>query len=235
MIEINLLPDELKKKESGLKGFDLGNLKLQNMPILNIGIGVIGLLVLAYFILFAAAAYSNNILKQLSKKNTGLLPLVRESETLKSRRDTMLKKVNTINELMVKRFSWARKLNALSDSMAPGVWLTDISYDESITERTVARPPAHPMIAIPKQKLPQLPLQQEVITEKVVVRYLVMSGCASSRGEEGAAVVGRFIKSLKENPDFYTDISDIALGSIKSDKIEDQEVMRFKITCAFKD
>jgi hypothetical protein len=71
--------------------------------------------------------------------------------------------------------------------------------------------------------------------EKSLLRYLIISGYASRLGEEDTALIGKFMKALKENPSFYSDFSDIELGTIKRDKIEDQEVMGFKITCLFKE
>ena len=238
MIEINLLPDELKKSRKGLKKLDLATLNLKSIPVMKIGLAAAGILILLHGGLFAAASYSKTNLKELSKKYNEIIPNIREAEVLKSRSVMMVKKVNAINELMVKRFSWAKKLNALSDSMTQGVWLTDISYDEKVGEKTVTRPAAPQIPAMARMgKDRKMPAEPAVTTatEKAVIRYLYVSGCASSPGEEGAAVVGRFIKSLKDNPSFYSDMADIELGSIKSDKVEDQEVMRFKITCTFKE
>jgi hypothetical protein len=53
-------------------------------------------------------------------------------------------------------------------------------------------------------------------------------------GEQGAALVGKFIASMKDNPLFFADFADIKLESIKTEKMFDQEVMRFKIICLFK-
>ena len=71
-------------------------------------------------------------------------------------------------------------------------------------------------------------------TQKVNVRYLNISGYASSMGEQGTALVGKFINGMKESPAFFSDFSDIKLESIKSEKVLDQEVMSFQITCQFK-
>lgn len=234
MIEINLLPDELKKSQGSLKKLDLANLDLRKMPLIKIAVIAVVVLIILHGGLFAAATYSKTLLNDLSKKYNEILPNIREAEILKSRSMMMTRKVNAINELMVKRFSWAKKLNALSDSLTAGVWLTEISYDEKIGEKTVTRPAPAVINAGREKRMPIEP-QATVSTEKVLTRYLYVSGCASSPGEDGAAVVGRFIKSLKENPLFYSDMADIELGSIKSDKVEDQEVMRFRITCAFKE
>ena len=221
-----------------LKKLDLATLNLKSIPVMKIVLVAAGILVILHGGLFAAATYSKTNLKELSKKYNEILPNIREAEILKSRSVMMVKKVNAINELMVKRFSWSRKLNALSDSMTQGIWLTDISYDEKVGEKIVKRPAAPQMPAMAQMgRERRMPAESAAATatEKAVIRYLYVSGCASSPGEEGAAVVGKFIKSLKENPSFYSDMADIELGSIKSDKVEDQEVMRFKITCTFKE
>ena len=39
---------------------------------------------------------------------------------------------------------------------------------------------------------------------------------------------------MKSNPSFFSDFTEIKLESIRTEKIFDQEVMNFKITCLFK-
>jgi hypothetical protein len=67
-----------------------------------------------------------------------------------------------------------------------------------------------------------------------IQKYIVISGYASSMGEQATLLIGRFMKSLKDDEKFYSDFSDIQLGAIRSDKIDQQEVMSFMITCLFK-
>ena len=114
------------------------------------------------------------------------------------------KRSSAIDELMVKRFSWARKMNDLSDCMTPGIWLSDIYYDE------------RPVSVQAKTAMPGA---------------LVISGYTSGTGEQGAALIGRFIKSLQDNKIFYSDIDSIDLVSTKSEKVNTQDVMSFRITC----
>jgi hypothetical protein len=109
--------------------------------------------------------------------------------------------------------------------MTSGIWLSELSYDERAGERQ-----AHPGASGAGKKE-----ASGARAERPVLRYLVLSGYASSMGEEGTALVGKFIKNLKDNSDFFGDFGDIELGSIKSDRVQDQEVMSFKITCLFKD
>jgi len=226
MIEINLLPPESRKKESRFKGIDLANLNLQNFSVTNILVGLIVTLAAIHVILFATGSYGKSRLDSSTKKYTKLLPQKKEYDSLKSQVDTITKKVAAIDELMVKRFSWARNLDALSDCMIPGIWLNSLSYEEKMIERKVT------------QEAPAGKGKREAAgpgTEKVLQRYLVLTGYASSMGEQGAAVIGKFIKSMKDSRNFYSNFSSIELGSIITERIENQEVMSFRVTCLFKD
>jgi len=163
----------------------------------------------------------------MTKKYNVILPERNKAQSLKLQIDLMNRKVAAIDELMVKRFGWAEKLSSLNDSVTPGIWLSELTYDEKIGENTKK--------VVTKQAAPggkNQTLKQS--TEKVTLRYLLISGYASSMGEQGTASIGKFIKSLKDNSGFYSDISNIELGSIKSEKMQDQEVMSFKLTCMFK-
>jgi hypothetical protein len=208
MIEINLLPEEAKKKKRSPAKIDVSAIKMPDLPIVSIAGWTIGAVLIVQLILFAIGGVGATTLKSLSREYKGILPKKQETEKLKIQVDIMNKKVGAINELMVKRFSWEKKLNSLSDSMTPGIWLTELQYDEKPVEPSK--------------------------TDSALSRYLILSGAASSMGEEGTALIGRFIKSLKDDPAFYSDFSGIELDTIKREKTKDQEIMTFKITCLFK-
>jgi hypothetical protein len=212
MIEINLLPDELKKKESPFANLSLPVFNMQKLPVLSIAAAFAGLLVVVQVLVIAMSIYSKVTLNELEKKYADITPKKREADALKAKSDAITKRVNTIDELMGKRFSWAMKLNALSDSMSPGIWLSELEYDE--------RPLANLKAA--KGKASGMPGR------------LLMNGFAAGSGEQGLALIGKFITSLKENEAFYSDFSDIELIASKSDKAEGQEVMNFRIGCVFK-
>ena len=227
MIKINLLPQELKRDdESSLTKIGL-ILKARARTFRNLGIAVILILAVAHIVLFFIGINSSEAFKNLSRKNNSLLPGKREYEALKAEVDIANKKAAAIDALMANRFIWAKKLNDLGDSMTQGIWLTDISYEEKPSEVTV-------QIKVPP---PHDSGKKEAVkteTRKLNVRYLNISGYASSIGEQGTALVGKFIQDMKNNPSFYSDFSEIKLESIKSEKFLDQEVMVFKITCLFK-
>jgi len=232
MIEINLLPEELKKKEPkfkkfGLSAINLDSVNIKKIPLVKIGIVAIAVLAAFHLALFLVGIDSKASLNSLSKKNRALSPKKAEADSLKNELDLINKKVTAIDGLMVKRFGWAKKLNSLSDAVTPGIWLAELSYDEKVGDKLVA-------VARTSNGKSKKGLTRSV-AEKVVFRYLILSGYASSMGEQGTALIGKFIKSLKDSSQFYSDFSEITLDSIRSDKFQDQEVMNFKITCLFKE
>ncbi|MDP3730826.1 MAG: hypothetical protein Q8R14_04815 [Candidatus Omnitrophota bacterium] len=222
MIEINLLPEEIRRRKRSPVRTDVSAMSASSLPILSVAAWAAGAILLIQLALFAIGIMSGGTFKSLSLEYEDMLPKKQETEKLKIQVDKTNKKVNVINELMVKRFSWEKKLNSLSDSMTPGIWLTKLQYDEKLTEV-----PGTVNAGLAKNKGGQA-------EENVLSGYLILSGAASSMGEEGTALIGRFIKSLKDDPVFYSDFSDIELGTIKREKLDDQEIMTFNITCFFK-
>ena len=230
MIEINLLPEEFKRREPRFARLDLARFNAGELPILKILAAAAGVPVIVSTALFLIGIYAKSNLSSLERTAREITPARKEAEVLQARVDTINKKVTAIDDLMVKRFGWAKKLDDLSGSVTPGIWLTELSYTEKMVDRSAplnaTAVKAKPGSGAPKKNPP---------AAKTVVKHLVLSGYASGSGEDVTALVGKFIKSLKDNEDFYSDFGDIELGAIKRDKIEDQEVMNFKITCLFKE
>jgi len=229
MIEINLLPEELKKAESSFGKLDLSKIDIKNSAVLKVAAVFLGGLITLHLVMFSIGFFNKVNLDKFSKRYNDILPGKIEADSLKSQIGVINKKVKAIDELMVRRFSWARKLNALSDSVAAGIWLTELSYDEKIVDRPVQGGTAAAGVRARTEA------GAAGGTERAVSKYMTMSGYASSMGEQGAALVGKFIKSLKDNNAFYSDFANIELGSIRSDKVLGQEVMNFRITCFFKE
>ena len=212
MIEINLLPHELRKKPSILSVFskiDLSWLDAKKIPVLPIASGVIALLVVLQIALFSIGIIFGVQLSAATKKYSSISAAKKEADALKTQVAEINRMSSAIDELMFKRFSWAKKLNTLSDSLTPGIWLSQLDYDEKPS----------PLTGKGKRAIPGA---------------LVISGYASGSGEQGTVLIGKLIKSLEENRDFYADFENIDLVSTKSDKVDNQDVMSFKITCNFK-
>jgi hypothetical protein len=207
MIEINLLPQELKKKRDIFLKLDLKRVDIKRVPLLKLTAGVLVLLVLTQIILLLAGTLLNTQLSSAIKTYESLLPQKREADALKAKVSGINKRSCAIDELIVKRFSWARKINNLSDCMTQGIWLSELYYDE--------RP-------IPGS------------AKTVMPGALVISGYAVGAGEEGTALIGGFIKGLQDNKDLYSDFTSINLLSTKSETVDKHDVVSFKLSCVFK-
>ncbi len=219
MIKINLLPEDLKREESAKLKISFG-IEGKGKLFRNAAIAAVSILILTNIALFFIGKGNSAEFKKLTLKYKQLSPGQKEYESLKDKAAIVDKKAKAIDDLMANRFSWARKLNSLSDCMVQGIWLTEISYEEKPAE----------LMLLPGAKKGSA--KTEVKRENL--RYLNISGYATSMGEQGTSLVGQFIKSMKDDPLFYPDFSEIKLESIKSEKVLEQEVMSFKITCLFK-
>lgn len=212
MIEINLLPEDMRKKESALSKIDISAAILRNVSFAKFAGIVCAVLAAIHILIFGLILVNNSTFAALSEKRKLLGDREKDAMALELKSDTMNRKNTAIAQLMEKRFEWSKKLNDLSDSMTAGIWLGELSYDE----RDIG-----------------IPAEKAAPGGKRVLKHMTISGYASSKGEEGTASIGKFIKALKANESFYKDFSDIELGSIKRDKIEGQDAMGFSITCLF--
>jgi hypothetical protein len=220
MIEINLLPEDRRKKQERFKRLDFSEFKLQDAAIFGMIGAVFGILIIFQIILVLSGIVVRSNLSSVEKQYNVILSQKKEADTLKSEIDLVNKKVRAIDELMVNRFSWAKKLGDLNYSMIPGVWLSELDYADTGGNAVVTMRPDGKV---------------KTVSQKVSARHLALNGCALNAGGEGNAIIGKFIKSLKHNAAFYADFSDIQLGFTKSEKLKDQDVVNFKITCLFKE
>jgi len=134
MIKINLLPEELKGHESSFTNMKM-NFNLRGRSVRNIAIAAVVVLAVAHASLFFYRRKKRGRrIGRCRQKYKGLLPGKRECDALKAEVSVTNKKARAIEGLMADRFSWAKKLNDLSDSLAPGIWLTAVTYEERLSE-----------------------------------------------------------------------------------------------------
>lgn len=126
MIEINLLPEELRKKKSE-PVFNL-NIGAEKLKFLVIG-GAIGILILIIIVLslgsFIRRAQINSLLareKNFSERLSHIDTINKEIAVLKA-------KMAVLDQLTKRKFLWTEKLNQLSDLVLPGIWLTHVYTD----------------------------------------------------------------------------------------------------------
>ncbi|MBM3253523.1 MAG: PilN domain-containing protein [Candidatus Omnitrophica bacterium] len=207
MIEINLLPEEYRKR------------KKKKIIVLPKGLGFfIGLWFFGLFIMFGlllniTVESKNAKVEKLEKEWALLQPKKTQLETLKTEASTLEGELNLFRRVLYKRFYWSEKLNKISDNILDGVWLNSLSIGTG--EENVGMVSA------------ELP--------RNAVHSLTISGSVFSRvaGEEDS--ISQFIKSLKEDKEFSKDFKDIELKSVQTKKIADKEVKDFVIILSLKE
>jgi len=120
MIEINLLPPEMRKKK----------LELPEIPLIPVGAGILCVFVIGSLILGLAVHRKNSQLKILRQEWEEKLPLKNEAEGLKAEIERLRRERVLLEDISKRRFLWSAKLNSLSDLIPMGIWLTELSLDE---------------------------------------------------------------------------------------------------------
>lgn len=193
MIEINLLPEELRKKKSE-PCFKL-NLQAEKLKFWIAG-GAAGSLIFIIIILalgsFIRAGQINKLLareKNFSSKLSKLDSVNKEIAVLKV-------KMSALDTLTKRKFIWAEKINQLSDLVLPGIWFTRV-YTDSTENK------------------------------------LMVEGSVISKSEEAMASVGKFMKNLKDDAQFFKDFKNIKLESVQRKAKDERDIVDFKIALYF--
>ena len=129
MIELNLLPEEHKKKKK--------KLELPEIPIVPIAAIAVGILVILQLLFSGLAFMCKNQLSSLEKTWQELAPVKTELDAIKSEIKVTGKKTRAIEKLIQKRFSWARLMNELGNSLSANIWLTGLTYQENAEARAL--------------------------------------------------------------------------------------------------
>ncbi len=204
MIEINLLPEELRKREKV-------KLDLPEIPVFKILSVILVVVVSAQILLSAFAVYQMTTFVGLKKKLETLTKENREISVRKAETVAMAVQLKEIQALTERKFLWSVLLNDLSDSMTKGVWLRSLSVTTFAADDTGSRK---------KENTPKK-------------RTLNLEGSVIGSGQE-TAIIGKFIKQLKESPRFGELFDDIKLSAINQKKIKDFDVYDFVLIGIFK-
>ena len=212
MIEINLLPEELKKKRR--------KIELPDIAFLPIIAGLLGIIIVTHLSLGLAVTLKARTLKRLQAKWEEILPDKEKADELKYELTAMRDKIEAIEELVEGRLSWAKKLSDLSDAMIAGVWLSRLWLEKKVILQDVE------VGGDKESSAPEF--------RKTIIESLHLNGSVFTAGGEETAAVGKFIRSLKVNRGFFYDFKEIETASIQRTKLEESEVMDFELICHFK-
>ncbi|MDP3788818.1 MAG: hypothetical protein Q8R48_00265 [Candidatus Omnitrophota bacterium] len=219
MIEINLLPPEIRKRKR--------KIELPDISFLPIVAGLLGIIIIIHLLLGMTLALKAKSLKRLERKWATVLPDNQEADKMKSELTAMRGKIDAIDKLIKNRRSWARRLNDISDSMISGVWLNKLWLES----RVIIQEPA---VKTDTGEASGKVKEAKAEPKKIVIRSLHLNGSAIAAGGEETATIGKFIRSLKDNENFFSDFKDIESASIQRTKLKEEEIMDFELIGYFK-
>ena len=128
MIEINLLPEELKTKTKSKKpAAAAGPFIFEAKYILYIIPLVFGILICVHIYLGLAYFVNTGQLRQLNNKWQGFAPQRKELAVFNTEYAAISEDAKAIQQISQSRINWAQKLNLLSLGLPSGVWYNEIS------------------------------------------------------------------------------------------------------------
>lgn len=126
MIEINLLPEELRKKKSE----PIFNLNIESGKLkFWIGGGVVAFLVLIVIMFSAVSFIRKAQIKNLAAKERDFSDRISRIDSVNREINTLKAKMAVLDQLTKRKFLWAEKLNQLSDLVLPGIWFNRVYTD----------------------------------------------------------------------------------------------------------
>ena len=225
MIELNLLPDELKKKRR--------KITLPKVPIIPIAAVAVVVLVLVQVLVSGLVFLNKRQLADLDKEWQALAPKKAAFDGIKAEIAATGKKTRAIEDLMRTQINWSRILNEISQSVTPNIWLTELKYSERTGTYAIKAPTKPPALKSKGKRLvpSKAPRVKSVVYK---IRAINISGLAAGKGDEATTEITRFVRMLKNNRNFYRDFEDIEIVSIKQGSVKEEDVMVFTLECHFR-
>jgi len=219
MIEINLLPKEMRKQkkqkkqpkeeasESRISAIALPDIRI---PVLPICAGVLALLVLAQTGLSFLGARNTALTRKLQSEWKGLEPQKKVLDKIRGEMTELRRRLKLMREVSNPDLEWVRLLSGLNQSVIPDVWLK--GFKPIVLPTSVAG-------ATAANNMPD---------------SLKLEGYAVGKSEIATSAVARLINSLKSNRDFSGYFEEIELQDIRSARVSAEDVMEFRLVCKFK-
>ncbi len=126
MIEINLLPEELRKKKSE-PSFNL-NIEAEKLKFLIVG-GAIGLLIFIVIVFSLGSFIRGAQIKRLLARENNFSGKLSQIDSVNKEIAVLKSKMTALDQLTKRKFLWSEKLNQLSGLVLPGIWFTHIYTD----------------------------------------------------------------------------------------------------------
>ncbi len=149
LIEINLLPEEMRKKKGPAFKIDMEMGKVKVLA----GAGVAGILIFLMLFFMIGTSIRRKQVLNLSLKEQNLASQKSEAERINSELSILKAKLNTIDQITKRGLLWAEKIDDLADIALPGIWFTRVytdSGDKFIIEGSVISKKEEAMASVGK-------------------------------------------------------------------------------------
>lgn len=207
MIEINLLPPEHRRKERRKLALP------SDLPAGKVVLVTLGALFALQLVASAYGFFQSARLKRVEAEIARLKTENADVTLQKAEIDAMKARIREVDLLSERKFAWTALLNAFSDAISKGIWLTSFYVADGEAPQSVGGE------------------TDGANAERM--RYLRIEGSAVGQGDE-TANIGKFIQSLKENAVISELIEDVRLININQKKIREFDVYDFLLVCIFK-
>ena len=124
MIEINLLPEELKLKTKKKVSFNFSN--IDQKKLIYLVPVVFGILILIHVCLAGLTIIASVRLGNLNRQWVKLEPERKKLESFQKESNISSADGQFLQQLSVQRVNWAEKLNSLSLSLPSGIWFEEM-------------------------------------------------------------------------------------------------------------
>ena len=130
MIDINLVPDQLRKRRRS-DFFTGGVFNIPREVSVGIGGGILALMLFVNGLVFLAKVAKFFEYQHVKSKWQAILPEKSTTDLIKQNLQEVQKEVKAIKDIMDgQSSSWSQKLNVISDSLPKGVWLRKITLND---------------------------------------------------------------------------------------------------------
>ncbi|RKY42966.1 MAG: hypothetical protein DRP85_01170 [Candidatus Makaraimicrobium thalassicum] len=126
MIELNLLPKELRKKKKR-------PVQMPEIPVLPVAAGAMVFFVSVHLLVLFMAGSKKSLLKSAEEKWDQMRPQREKTEKIVKGIASLEKKVIAVRKIAKPDLAWAKLLSGLSQAVIPNIWLSDFELKFSGT------------------------------------------------------------------------------------------------------
>jgi hypothetical protein len=126
MIELNLLPKELRKKKKHLP-------EIPKIPMLPVAVCVVGILIAMHLSMILLVKNKRDLSVTLREKWDQMQPQREKTERITKEIDELQRRIAAIKKIAKPDLDWSQLLMGLNQAVIPNIWLSD--FEVKFTEK----------------------------------------------------------------------------------------------------